>query len=115
MHPHRSAGIVGDTAESVFHGVEGRLSAVGNHNRFAERMPFAQLLPILLLMFGQYEDDAHAVVEVPEPAYRVHEHRQSAYRQELLWNVSPHAHPLAAGNDYHIVVILHHAALICFP
>ena len=57
VHANDAFSVVGNELKAVFNGVEARLSAVRNLVFRVKSIILAELTPIVLLRFGQYQDD----------------------------------------------------------
>ena len=91
MHSHHASGLVGNQAQSVLHGMEARLTAIGDNVFHMEVVLPAQLMPIRLLVVWQHKDNAQLLAVVAKALQGVHEHRAPANWQELLRQVASHA------------------------
>ena len=90
-----------DQCQSVGNGMEACRSAVGEGVRDVKCVFVAEVLPIVLHVFWEYQNDVHGWVERVETLNRVHEDRLAFYGQELFGNVCPHAQTFAACNNYY--------------
>ena len=101
MHAYHSLGIVRHQGETVLDGVETRLSAIGKLVFNLKTILPAELLPIVLLGFWQYEDDLQVGRILTKALQRPHQHWFAGYGQELLGDVAPHPQALPSShNDY---------------
>ena len=83
----------------VADGVEARFAAGDNAVRHGKvRAGVAQVLPVAYLPGGQDQHDLQVAAEGMEGFQRVHEHRFSGKRQELLGNKAVHAAACTAGH-----------------
>ena len=105
VHSHHALGIVRHFGKSILHGVEACLSAVGQGICHIEMIFLAELVPIVLLGLGQYQDDLQIGIVLPESLQRPHQHRLPADGQELFGNVAPHPQALSPCHNYCIVHI----------
>ena len=108
MDGHYATRVVRHQSQSVARALETRRTTVGQLIRNIKRILRTQRPPIVLLLFGQHEDEVQLRVVVMKTLQRAHEHGTAADRQELLGYITAHARALATGDDDHIVLLCHH-------
>ena len=101
VHAYHALCIVWHEGQTVLHGVEACLSAVGELVGHAEVILLAELSPVGLLGFWQHEDDLQVSRIGPEALQRPHQHGPAPNGQKLFGNITPHPQALpACHNDY---------------
>ena len=80
--------------------MEARRATVGNGVREREMVLAAEVVPKILLILGEHQNETNTGDGTLKGFERVHQHRASANGQELLGQVSAHTQPLAAGDNY---------------
>jgi hypothetical protein len=98
VNAHDTLFAVGYQGEPVLDRMETAVSAVSYLQRGIETILQAELRPIVLLLVGQNQYDANIGIDRAKSIYGPHQHRASAYGQELLGHISPHSQSLSAGN-----------------
>ncbi len=95
---HHAVGIVGYQGQTVLHGVETGLTAVGQQIVNLEMVFLAELLPVVLLCHRQHQDDLQGGGVLAEALQGAHEHRSAVHGQKLLRDVAAHAQPFATSH-----------------
>ena len=96
MNGYYTLGIVGYQREGILDTEKALTAAVGYLVVFGEMMLQAQLMPIVLLILWQYEDDFYIPI-FPEPHNGAHQDGQTAHLNELLGHIRPHAQAFASA------------------
>lgn len=95
--------VVGNEGETVLHGVETRLATVGDGVLHGEVVLTAELLPVVLLCFGQHKYDAQLGGVLTKAFQRAHQYWFAADGQKLLGYVTAHSQSLPTGNDDYVI------------
>ena len=103
VNAYHTLGIVRHLGESVLHGVEASLTTIGQSVLHVEMIFLAELMPIVLLGFWQYQDNLQISIVLPESLQRPHQHRLATNGQELLGNVASHPQSLSSCHNYYVV------------
>ena len=110
MYPDDALGIIGNQCQSILHGMETRLSAIGQLILHIKMILFAEPAPIVLLCLGQYKDNLQIRIVGPEPLECPHQHGLPSDWQELLGNVTPHPQAFSACYNDNVI---HQRAIRC--
>ena len=110
MYPDDALGVIGNQGQSILHGMETRLSTIGQLILHIKMILFAEPAPIVLLCLGQYKDNLQIRIVGPEPLECPHQHGLPSDWQELLGNVTPHPQALSACYNDNVI---HQRAIRC--
>ena len=99
VYTHHTFSIVGNECQSMLNGMEACVATIRQKVLYFEVILLTQSLPIVLLGYGQDEDDLQVCRVFAEPFDGAHQYRLAANGQELLGYVAAHAQALAASYD----------------